>query len=276
MSTLIIGVVVLAVLGIIFGIILAVAAKIFAVEKDPREEAIADALPGANCGGCGYPGCGGYAAAVVGGTAPVNACAAGGAAVAEIIGEIMGVTVSAGRREVAQVMCSGTSGRVKQKYDYIGIADCNSAALIGGGGPNACAFGCLGFGTCMSACKFGALTVKDGVAHVNRALCTGCMQCAEVCPKHLISKVPYDVQVLVPCNSKDKGAATRTACEVGCIACKLCEKSCEYDAIHVENNIAVIDYDKCTACGACVEKCPRHIIEDRRPRAKKTEDVTAS
>jgi len=268
MMKVVIALVVLVVLGGVFGLILAIAAKVFAVEKDAREEAIAEALPGANCGGCGYAGCGGYAAAVVKGEAPVNACAAGGAAVAAQIGEIMGVSADMGRRAVAMVKCSGVDGRVKQKFAYVGLEDCTSAALIGGGGPNACSFGCLGFGNCVKACVFGAMTVENGVARVDRDLCTGCMRCAEACPKNLIAKVPYDAVVTVPCNSRDKGVVVRAACEVGCIACKLCEKNCEYDAIHVVDTVAVIDYDKCVSCGNCVSKCPRKIILDTRPKAE--------
>ena len=264
MNTVVIAVVVLGVLGAVFGLILAFAAKVFHVEKDPREEAIAECLPGANCGGCVFPGCSGYAAAVAKGEAPVNACAAGGAAVAAKIGEIMGVSAEVGRRSVALVKCSGFEGHVKRKFDYVGIHDCLSASLVGGGGPNECPYGCLGFGSCVKACPFGAISVRDGVARVDHELCVGCMKCADACPKHLIVKVPYEADVTVACSSREKGASLRKYCDIGCIGCKICEKTCEHDAIHVIDNIAVIDYDKCISCGQCAPKCPRHLIRDAR------------
>lgn len=264
MSTVIIAVVVLAVLGAVFGLVLAFAAKMFHVEIDPREEAIVGCLPGANCGGCGYPGCSGYAAAVVKGEAPVNSCAAGGAAVAAQIGEIMGVSAEMGKRCVAQVKCSGFEGHAQKKFEYVGIHDCVSATLLGGGGPNECPYGCIGLGTCVKACPFGAIYVKDGVARVDHEKCVGCMSCAAACPKHLIVKVPYEADVTVACSSQEKGAALRKYCDIGCLGCKICEKTCEHDAIHVINNIAVIDYDKCISCGQCAPKCPRHLIRDAR------------
>ena len=264
MTTVIIAVVVLAVLGALFGLVLGIAAKIFAVEVDPKEEAVLGCLPGANCGGCGFAGCGGYAAAVVKGEAPTNSCAAGGAAVAAKIAEIMGVDAGAVERSVALVRCSGSAGHAQKKYDYVGMDDCQAASLLLGGGPNACAYGCLGFGSCVKACPFGAMSIQDGVAHVDHELCVGCMKCAEACPKNLIIKVPYAAQVTVPCNSQEKGAALRKYCDVGCIGCKICEKACEHDAIHVVDNLARIDYTKCTSCGQCVAKCPRHLIQDAR------------
>ena len=165
MTTVIIAVVVLAVLGAIFGLVLAIASKVFAVEVDPREEAILGCLPGANCGGCGYPGCSGYASAVVKGVAPVNACAAGGEAVAAQIGEIMGVSAGAAVKQIAQVHCTGCGQNYKQ-YTYVGIHDCVAASKLPGGGDLGCAYGCLGLGSCEKACPFDAIHVIDGVARV--------------------------------------------------------------------------------------------------------------
>lgn len=265
MITIVLAIVVLGVLGAIFGLILAIAAKAFHVEKDPREEAIAECLPGANCGGCGFPGCSGYAAAVVKGEASITACAAGGADVANKIGDIMGLSAGAAVRTIAAIKCSGATGIVREKFEYVGLQDCVSATLVGGGGPNACAFGCIGLGTCVKACPFGAMSIENGLAKVDRELCVGCMKCAEVCPKHLIINIPYKSKVTIPCNSTEKGALLRKQCDVGCIGCKLCEKECPFDAIKIENNIAVIDHSKCVSCGKCVAKCPRKIIKDIRP-----------
>lgn len=260
MTNVIYAIVVLGVMGAAFGLALAVASKVFAVEVDPREEAIAGLLPGANCGGCGYPGCGGYAAAVAAGEAPTNKCAAAGAEVAAQIAEIMGVEAGSTERMVAQVMCSGGNGNAVKKYIYSGVQDCAAANMLAGRGDNACAFACLGLGSCVNACAFDAIHVENGAAVVDHEACVGCMACAGVCPKNIIAAVPYAAQVTVPCSSKDKGAVTRKACAVGCIGCKMCERACESDAIHVVDNVAVIDYAKCTNCGACAAKCPRKII----------------
>lgn len=273
----IICVAILGGLGLIFGLVLGFAAKKFYVQVDPREEAILGCLPGANCGGCGFAGCGGYASAVVKGEAPVNKCAAGGADVAAKVAEIMGVDAGSSERCVALVKCSGFVGHAQKKYEYAGIQDCRSASLLPGGGPNECPYGCLGFGSCEAACPFGAIHVRDGVARVDHEKCVGCMTCAAACPKQLIVKVPYSADVTVACASREKGAALRKYCDIGCIGCKICEKTCEHDAIHVVDNVAVIDYSKCVSCGQCAPKCPRHLIRDARLNTEnETKPIPAS
>ena len=261
MNTVIIAVVVLGVLGAVFGLILAFAAKVFAVEKDPREEAIAGCLPGANCGGCGFPGCSGYAAAVVKGEAPVNACAAGGAAVAAQIAEIMGVSAGDSVRKVAQVHCTGC-GQNHTQYQYVGLDDCQAAARLPGGGPLSCSFGCLGMGSCEKVCPFDAIHVVDGVAKVDEDKCKACNKCVDACPRHIIALEPYKTKrhVTVPCSSKDKGGEVRKICDNGCIGCSLCVKACPKEAIAVTDNLARIDYEKCIGCGLCAQKCPRKLI----------------
>lgn len=261
MNTVIFAVLVLSVLGALFGLVLAVAAKKFAVEVDERQEAISGVLPGANCGGCGYPGCGGYAAAVVAGKAPVNACAAGGPAVAALIAEIMGVAAGDSVRKIAQVQCTG-GGCEFQKYDYVGIPDCLAASRALGGGPLSCKYGCLGFGTCVKACPFDAIHVVDGVARVDDEKCVACGKCVAICPRSIIQLAPRKTKkhVVIACSSKDKGADTRNNCKDGCIGCGLCVKACPKEAIVLENNLARIDYDKCIGCGLCAQKCPRKLI----------------
>ena len=261
MTKVIFCVAILAIMGAVFGMILAFAAKVFAVEKDPREEAIGGCLPGANCGGCGIPGCAGYAAAVAAGKAPVNACAAGGEAVAAQIAEIMGVAAGATVKHIAAVHCSGC-GVNYTKYNYQGVHDCLAASRLPGGGPLGCDFGCLGMGTCEKVCPFDAIHVKNGVAVVDEDKCKACNKCVDACPRHIIALEPYKTKkhVEIPCSSKAKGPVVTKVCTNGCIGCSLCAKACPKEAITVENFLAKIDYDKCIGCGICAQKCPRHLI----------------
>lgn len=246
-------------LGLLMGALLALASKLFAVKKDEKAEAIKECLPGANCGGCGYSGCDAYAAAVSAGDAPVNKCSVGGAEAASKIAQIMGVDAGAQVRMRAQVMCSGTGEYAKKKYIYEGIDDCVAASKIGGG-DKMCKNGCIGLGTCVRACPFDAIVVEDGVAAVDYSKCKGCGICVSACPKGIIRLIPFDAKHWVGCMSVDDGKNTRKVCDVGCISCKLCQKNCPAGAINVDNFVASIDYDKCTGCDICTDKCPRHII----------------
>lgn len=249
-----------AIFGAVFGAALALASKVFAVKKDPRAEEIGEILPGANCGGCGYAGCAALAEAIAKGEAKTSSCIVGGDEIAEKVAAIMGVS-SAEKpvRKRAQVMCSGTSELALKKYVYEGAADCHAAAKLGGG-SKLCPNGCIGLGSCVAVCPFGAIEIKDGIAAVNYEKCRGCGLCEKTCPKHIIKLIPYDAHQWVGCMSVDNGKITRSYCQVGCISCRLCEKNCESGAIHVNDFVASIDYDKCTNCRVCVEKCPRKII----------------
>ncbi len=246
-------------LSLLLGALLAIASIVFAVKVDERIPAVTECLPGANCGGCGYAGCSACAEAIVKGDAKVSACPVGGQATADKIGCIMGVTAGTVTRMRAQVMCSGTHANADVKYIYEGPRDC-SAAMRLGGGPKTCPNGCIGLGSCATACPEHAISVVDGVAAVDYTKCVGCGVCTETCPKHIIKLVPFDSRVWVGCSSADKGQQTRTYCDTGCIGCRMCEKACPTGAIRVDGNLASIDYAKCTACGACVAKCPRKII----------------
>ena len=262
MNPIVFAIVVVVVLGLAGGVILVLASKFMAVYEDPRIAQVTECLAGANCGGCGYPGCGGYASAVVAGTAPVNACSPGGAATAAKIGEIMGVAVEEGARKIAQVMCTG-GGHDKTRYDYVGLESCLAVSRVSSG-PLKCSYGCLGGGDCVDACKFDAIHIVDGVAKVDFDKCVACGACVDACPKHIIRIVPLNAKKYteVACSSHDKGAVVRQACDNGCIGCKICERTCQHDAIHVVDNVAVIDYTKCISCSECAEKCPRHLIAD--------------
>lgn len=241
--------------GLIIGLLLGFAGKVFEVEVNEKEIAVREQLPGNNCGGCGYAGCDGLAKAIANGEAPVNGCPVGGAPVAAAIGEIMGSSADVVKK-VAFVKCSGTCDKSKERFEYYGNESCIQAVSSTGGGAKACAYGCLGLGSCVQVCDFDAIHIVDGIAVVDRENCVSCGKCVATCPKRLIELVPYENHNFVKCNSNDKGKDVKAVCEVGCIGCKMCEKVCESDAIHVENNLAHIDYDKCTNCGKCAEKCP--------------------
>lgn len=251
---------IMAVLGLILGLGLAYASKKFAVERDPRIDQVREILPGANCGACGFPGCDGFAAKVVAGEAPINGCPVGGAAGAAKVAAIMGVEAEEGEPMVAYVACQGGVSRAKQKYQYDGVKTCAAANLVGDGFKS-CRYGCLGFGDCVRACSFGGIEItEDGVAHVNPDVCVACGQCIKECPKSIISLIPRRQQTRVTCKAVEKGKAVRETCTVGCIGCGLCVKNCKFDAIHLENNLPIIDTDKCTNCMVCVEKCPTHAL----------------
>lgn len=247
--------------GLFIGVFLGIAGKKFAVKVDEREEAIMEVLPGNNCGGCGYAGCSGLAAAIVKGEAEVGGCPVGGSSVAAKIGEIMGQSAGDQVRMTAFVKCGGTCEKAKDEYKYYGVEDCVMANMMQDQGPKGCNYGCMGFGSCVKACPFDAIHVIDGIAVVDKNACKACGKCIAACPKKLIELVPYDQKHLVQCSSQDKGKDVMSVCSVGCIGCKMCQKVCPSDAITVENNIAHIDPAKCTNCGLCAEKCPKKIIQ---------------
>ncbi len=246
--------------GIFIGFFLGISGEKFKVEVDPREEAITGVLPGNNCGGCGYAGCSGLAAAIVKGEAEVGGCPVGGEPVAAQVAKIMGVEAGASVKKVAFVKCAGTCEKAKTDYEYFGEEDCSMLAFVPNGGPKACNFGCLGFGNCVKSCPFDAIHVVDGIAVVDPEACKACGKCIAACPKQLIELVPHDAAQKVQCASRNKGKDVMAACSVGCIGCKLCEKNCPAGAVTVADNIAHIDYEKCTRCGVCAQKCPKKII----------------
>ncbi len=247
--------------GLIIGLLLGVAGKKFEVAVDEKEAMVRGLLPGNNCGGCGFPGCDGLAKAIANGEAAVNSCPVANQAAYDQIAEVMGTESAQTVKKVAFVKCAGTCEKTEKKYEYYGIADCKKAVMAPGKGNKACSYGCMGFGSCVKACAFDAIHIVNGIAVVDKEKCTGCSKCSAECPNKLIDLVPYSSKHFVACSSPEKGKDVRTACKVGCIGCKLCVKACEFDAITVENNLAFIDYSKCTNCGKCVSACPSKVIQ---------------
>lgn len=246
--------------ALIIGILLGIAGKLLHVAVNEKETAVRELLPGNNCGGCGYPGCDGLAKAIAEGNAPANQCPVANAEIHAQIAKVCGAEVTETEKKAAFVMCSGTCDKTERKYNYYGIDDCRKAASVPGHTEKVCAYGCMGYGSCVKECKFDAIHVVNGVAAVDQEKCVACGKCVAACPNHLIELIPVKAGHRVACHSNDKGKDVRVACQAGCIGCMLCTKQCESGAITVENNLAHIDYSKCTNCGKCAEKCPQKVI----------------
>lgn len=254
------AIIIVGVIGLICGIGLSIASVLMSVPVDETVSKIREELPGANCGACGYSGCDGYAEALAKGETKPGLCSPGGEALNQKLAEILGVDVEKTEPKTAFVKCNGNCENTSKKYEYFGVETCLAANMLYGGDGD-CAFGCLGYGDCQNACPFGAISVKSGIAVVNKELCTACGLCTEVCPKNIIDIVPIEKTVRVNCSNTDKGALTRKVCKVGCIGCMKCVKVCEVGAISVENNLARIDYSKCIDCKKCAENCPVNAIQ---------------
>jgi len=250
-------------LGVIFGVGLSIASKKLSVHADPRLERIHGLLPGANCGACGGAGCFGFAEALLSGKMSVNACRVAEEKTKEQIASLLGKKLEKKIKQVAVLHCYGGK-KVKERFIYEGIEDCIAVNLVLGG-QKECVFGCLGFGTCVKVCPFGAISMSDeDLPVIDESKCRACNKCVVVCPKKLFSLIPATGKVYVACSSHDSGKDTRAVCPVGCIACRKCEQVCPADAIHVIDNLAVIDYNKCTSCAECVKVCPMKTIRMRK------------
>ena len=247
--------------GLLAGIMLALASKFFGIEEDELQKQIRACLPGINCGACGYKGCDDYASALANGEAKPNLCVPGAEDTANALGKVLGVEVPTPLDLVAFVHCNGNCEATTKRTEYVGYSSCRAASMLFGG-PDACTYGCMGYGDCAAVCPVSAICVKDGIAHVDSSICVGCGLCTETCPKKIITLVPQEAKTVVMCNNKDKGAEARKACKNACIACKKCEKTCPHGAITVKDNLARIDYDKCTGCGQCADVCPTGCIHN--------------
>ncbi len=268
MNFILIAVLVLGGIALVAAIVLYVCSKRFAVHEDPRIGQVTAALPGANCGGCGYPGCGGLANALVkaadAGSLEGLMCPVGGAAVMGQVADLLGMAVANTEPMVAVVRCNGTCENRPRITEYNGLRTCTAVHACGVG-ETACGYGCLGCGDCVAACNFGAIKInpETGLPEVDDERCTSCGACVKACPRHIIElrkKGVKNRRVYVRCVNRDKGAVARKACAAACIGCGKCAKECKFEAITVEGNLSYIDHAKCRLCRKCVEACPTHAI----------------
>ncbi len=282
MDFILIAALVCGAIGFIAALVLFFVSKKFAVKEDPRIGQVSEVLPQANCGGCGFPGCAGFASACVkaadAGSLDGCSCPVGGQSVMEKVADILGMKVEAGCPKVAVVRCNGTCENRPRVVAYDGVMNCrvaNSTSM----GETACAYGCLGCGDCVAKCQFDAIKINPatGLPEVDMSKCTACGACAKACPRNIIEirNVSGDKKeaYVVECMNKDKGAAATKACAAACIGCMKCEKVCGFDAVHIENNVAYINPEKCQLCGECEKACPKNVIafldiNGKKPKAK--------
>ena len=260
MDTIIWTFIVLGGTGLLFGFMLSFASIKLKSKEDPLLEALKDAMPGANCGGCGSSGCGQYAEELFAKNADVTACPVGGDDLAKKLAGLMGTEAGKAVKRVAFIKCVGTQSKTRSNYTYIGMKDCSAMAKLAGGSAKTCVHGCMGGGSCLQSCVFGAIKIVDGIAEVESEKCVGCTQCIKSCAKNIIEMVSADVRVHVGCNSTSKAKTVRESCDIGCIGCKICEKKCPHAAIIMEQNLAKINYEACISCFICSDACPRKCI----------------
>ncbi len=262
------AVIVLGAIALIAAVILYVCSKKFAVKEDPRIAQVSAILPGANCGGCGFPGCSGMADALVKGADAGSLdglmCPVGGAEVMGQVADLLGMAIANTDPMVAVVRCNGTCELRPRMAEYDGLRTCTAMNACGAG-ETGCGYGCLGCGDCVAACQFDAIRMnpETGLPEVDEDKCTACGACTKACPRHIIElrkKGPKGRRIYVSCMNKDKGAAAMKACKAACIGCGKCEKECKFEAITITNNLSYIDFNKCRMCKKCVEACPTHAI----------------
>ena len=268
MSFILTAVIVLGAIALIAAVILYVCSKKFAVKEDPRIAQVSALLPGANCGGCGFPGCSGMADALVKGADAGSLeglmCPVGGADVMGQVADLLGMAIANTDPMVAVVRCNGTCELRPRMAEYDGLRTCTAMNACGAG-ETGCGYGFLGCGDCVAACQFDAIHMnpETGLPEVDEDKCTACGACTKACPRHIIElrkKGPKGRRIYVSCMNKDKGAAAMKACKAACIGCGKCEKECKFEAITITNNLSYIDFNKCRMCKKCVEACPTHAI----------------
>ncbi|MDD5728243.1 MAG: RnfABCDGE type electron transport complex subunit B [Victivallales bacterium] len=285
MEVFIAAVVAMAVIGLILGGVIGIAARLFKVETDPRIDLVAELLPGANCGGCGKAGCADFAKSVVAGENPPGKCPVASREQVASIARALGIEAGDTVKKVAVVFCGGDHNQEKVQTLYNGVSDCVSASLIAGG-PKGCAYGCLGMGSCARVCPFGAIEMLNGLAVVHPELCVGCGACVNTCPRKLIKLVPQTAKVHVYCSSPEKGAVKMKVCSVPCIGCRKCVKGAEEGQFNVEGFKANVNYEAEKLVDESIfetVKCPtgcllteaEHLRTEEKQKAKKESEVTA-
>ena len=279
MNFILIAVIVLGAIALIAALVLYVCSKRFAVYEDPRIGQVNELLPGANCGGCGFAGCGGMADALVKGADAGSIeglnCPVGGSEVMGQVADLLGMAIANGEPMVAVVRCGGSCELRPRTSEYNGLRSC-AAMHACGAGETGCGFGCLGCGDCVQACQFDAIRINPEtlLPEVDDDKCTACGACAKACPRNIIElrkKGPKSRRVFVSCVNKDKGAVSMKACKASCIGCGKCMKECKFEAITVENNLSYIDFNKCRLCKKCVDACPTkaiHAVNFPAPKPK--------
>ncbi len=266
-------------IGVAASAILGVASRVFYVEEDPLVEAVTEALPGSNCGGCGYAGCSGYAEAVVrDASVPANLCVAGSAQTAATVGRLSGKAAEAAAPRISFRRCAKQEGDMKQRFAYDGVVSCRAAHELDGG-PDLCGYSCLGLGDCLRACPFDAIILKDGMATIIEENCVACGKCISACPRGVLQIIPQAHRVMVFCSTRNKGKTAMDACSVGCINCNACVRKCPAKAISSVDGRIEIDQQACMdygpdCCEACVDVCPRKILRCTAPEliARKQEE----
>lgn len=262
MNSILTAVLIITLVGFLSGLLLAIAARFLHVFEDPRIEKVTSLLPGANCGGCGYAGCADYAKAMVEKNAPTNLCRPCQAEAARKIAALMGSDTKATEKMVALVKCNGGDVRSRRASLYNGLAECVSADMVTGSGK-VCRYGCLGYGNCTRICPVNAISMNEQhLAVVDPDKCISCGLCVKACPRNLIRLVPASHTTHILCSNRDRGILTRKACDVGCIACQKCVKACDGKGIHMEGNLAVVDYTTPLSPDLC-QVCPQKTIQIR-------------
>ncbi len=279
MSFILSAVIVLGCIALVAAVILYVCSKRFAVKEDPRIAQVTEVLPGANCGGCGFPGCSGMADALVKGADAGSLeglnCPVGGADVMGKVADLLGMAIANSDPMVAVVRCNGTCELRPRIASYDGLKTCTAMNACGAG-ETGCGFGCLGCGDCVGVCQFDAIRInpETGLPEVDEEKCTACGACAKACPRNIIElrkKGPKGRRIFVSCVNKDKGAVAMKACKSACIGCGKCQKECKFEAITIENNLSYIDFTKCRMCKKCVDACPTkaiHAVNFPAPKPK--------
>ncbi|MGI6315678.1 MAG: 4Fe-4S binding protein [Christensenellales bacterium] len=259
MKDILLAALILGGMGVVLGLVLTLANRFLGVEKDADEIHVRELLPGANCGGCGYPGCDAMAKAIVTGEAPINGCPVNTPSNVAAIAKVLGVEAKSIEPLTTIVACRGALSKTHLKYHYEGVEDC-AAAMQLTEGYKACRFACLGLGNCTQVCPTGAIRVEDGLAVIDENKCITCGKCVAACPRGIIIMIPKRSPVQVLCRNHTKGREVREVCDMGCLACGLCARRCPFGAITMRDDLPVFDYSKCTGCGVCVDICPNHCI----------------